>query len=92
MVRSRSFLAVVVSLAIAANFVAIAQAQQRGRGGMSRTSLVGLLRREQVQTEMKLTEAQKTQVQAIVEKLNEEARDQYAALRQVFWGQILNNE
>lgn len=56
MVRSKIFLTVVALLAM----VAVAQAQQRGRGGMSRNSLLGLLGREQVQTEMKLTEAQKS--------------------------------
>ena len=85
MVRARSLLKVALSLALVAVLVAAAaQAQQGGRGrGMSRGSFLGLLSMEQVQAEMKLTEEQKTKVQAITEKLMGEMREQFAALREI---------
>lgn len=77
MVRLRylAVLAMVLAMAVTA------QAQQRERGPrMGSGSLLGLLRMEQVQKEMKLTEEQKTKVLEVVEKLGAELRKEYEAL------------
>ena len=61
-----------------------AETSRRGSGrGSSRGSLLGLLRMEQVQKEMKLTEEQTAKVQQVVEKLGAEMREKYAALREI---------
>ena len=79
----------VLMLALAAVFILAAETQaaessRRGSGrGSSRSSLLGLLRLEQVQKEMKLTEEQTTKVQTIVEKLRTEMGEQYTALREI---------
>jgi len=60
-----------------------AEESRRGSGrGSSRSSLFGLLRLEQVQKEMKLNKEQTTKVQAIIENLGAELREQYTALRE----------
>ncbi len=82
MLHAPSQLKVALSLALVAVLVTTAQAQQRGRG-MGRGSLIGLLSMEQVQTEMKLSDEQKTKVNAITEKLRGEMREQFLALRDV---------
>lgn len=77
MAKVRCVAVFVIVLAMAAGV----QAQQRegGRRSSSR-SLLGLLRMEQVQKEMKLTEEQKTKVMEVVEKLGAEMRKQMEAL------------
>jgi len=61
-----------------------AEESRRGSGrGSSRSSLFGLLRLEQVQKEMKLNKEQTTKVQAIIENLGAELREQYTALREI---------
>ena len=55
---------------------------RRGFGG-TRGSLLGLLRMEQVQKELKLTEDQISKVSEINEKLRAEMREQYAGLRDI---------
>ena len=80
MLHAPSQLKVALSLALVAVLVTTAQAQQRGRG-MGRGSLIGLLSMEQVQTEMKLSDEQKTKVDAITEKLRGEMREQFSELR-----------
>ena len=87
--RFRPLTVLATSLALGAAFVAAAGAQapegaRRGFGrGPSRGSLFGLLRLEQVQKEMKLSEEQTAKVQEVVEKLGAEMREQYAALREI---------
>jgi Spy/CpxP family protein refolding chaperone len=83
MIRSKSLLAVAASLALVTILVSVAQAQQRGRRMMGRSSFIALLSREQVQKEMNLSEEQKTKVQAVTQKLMEEAREEFAALREI---------
>ena len=76
-------------LAAGAAFASVAQAQDAGQSrrgpgrGFSRGSLIGLLRLEQVQQEMKLDEEQTAKVKEVVEKLGAEMREQYAALREM---------
>jgi hypothetical protein len=76
-----------IAFLLGAVVVEYAQAQapegsRRGSGrGATRGSLLGLLGSEQVQREMKLTEEQTTKVNELVEKLGAEAREEYAALR-----------
>ncbi len=88
--RVRRSLVLMMVLVLGAAFTCAAQAQQRegsrrgsGRGFSSRGSLLGLLRLEQVQKEMKLSEEQTTKVQEVVEKLGTEMREQYTALREI---------
>jgi Spy/CpxP family protein refolding chaperone len=86
-VRSWLVLAMVLVLAVAFTSAAVAQEREgsrRGSGrGFSRGSLLGLLRMEQVQGEMKLSEEQTAKVQKLVEKLGTELREQYTALREI---------
>ena len=89
MSRLRSSLVLVMVLVMGTAFACAAQAQKRegsrrgfGRG-FSRGSLLGLLRLEQVQKEMKLSEEQTAKVKEIVEKLGTEMREQYTALREI---------
>lgn len=89
MSRVRIPLVLMMVLVLGAAFACAAQAQERqgsrrGSGrGFSRGSLLGLLRLEQVQKEMKLSEEQTAKVQEVVEKLGTEMREQYAALREI---------
>lgn len=85
--RVRSLL--VLMMAMVLGFACAAQAQERegarrGSGrGFSRGSLLSLLRLEQIQKEMKLSEDQTVKVKEVVEKLGTEMREQYAALREI---------
>ncbi|MFH1921935.1 MAG: hypothetical protein ABIP48_18875 [Planctomycetota bacterium] len=87
--RIRSWLVLATALVLGAVLVAAAQARaaegaQRGFGrGSSRGSLLGLLRLEQVQKEMKLSEEQTAKVRKVVETLGAQMRDQYTALREI---------
>ncbi len=89
MIRVRSVL--VMALVLGAAFVAAAQGQEqapqrtrRGSGrGLSRGSLLGLLRLEQVQKELKLSEEQLAKVKKVSEELTAEMRKQYTALREI---------
>ena len=87
--RVRSLLVLMMVLVLGAAFACAVQAQapegsRRGPGrGFSRGSLLGLLRMEQVQKEMKLSEEQTTKVKEAVEKLGTEMREQYTALREI---------
>ena len=78
-----------MTLVLGAAFACAAQAQaaegSRGgsRRGFGRGSLLALLRMEQVQKEMKLSEEQTAKVNKLVEKLGAEMREQYAALRKI---------
>ena len=88
MTRLRRVTVLALALALTAAFLAAAQAQaaegtRRGPRGFSRGSLLGLLRLEQVQKEMKLNEEQTTKVNQLVEKLGAEMREQYGALREI---------
>lgn len=72
----------VIGLAMAATVGWAAEGTRGGfRGG--RGSLLSLLRLEQVQKELKLDAAQTDKVKAIVEKVGEEMRDQFAKLRDI---------
>ena len=89
MMRVRSVL--VMALVLGAAFVAAAQGQdqppQRTRRGSargpSRGSLLGLLRLEQVQKELKLNEEQLAKVKKVTEELTAEMRKQSTALREI---------
>jgi Spy/CpxP family protein refolding chaperone len=88
MTRVQGWMASVMALALGAVLVAAAgvQAAEGPRRGFrmgGRSSLLGLLRMEQVQKELKLNEEQTAKVRQMVEKLGTEMRDQFAALRQV---------
>ena len=89
MTRVRRLMVFSMTLVLGAVFACAAQTQaaeesQRGpRRGFSRGSLLGLLRLEQVQKEMKLSEEQTAKVQELVEKLGAEMRQQYTALREI---------
>lgn len=82
-----SVLAITMMLVAAFAATAMAQAPEgsrRGSGrGMSRSSLLGLLRIEQVQKEMKLSEEQTAKVREVGEALGTEMREQYSALRDI---------
>lgn len=88
MSRTRLLTVLTLTLVLGGVFAMLAQAAegpQRGsrRGGFSRDSLLGLLRLEQVQKEMKLTPEQTAKVNEIAEKLGTEVREKYAALREI---------
>ena len=88
MTRVRSLTVLAMALVLGAALVAAVQAQaaegpRRGfeRGG--RSSLLGLIGREEVQKELKLSEEQTAKVREVGEKLGAEMREQYTALRQI---------
>ena len=89
MTRMRSWLVPMTALLVVGALTAVAAAQpagggRRGRGrGFSRGSLLGLLRMEQVQKELKLTEDQAATVKKVVEDLTAEMTKQGAALREI---------
>ncbi len=86
MSRVRSYLVLTLMFALATISIAAAQAQApEGRRGFdgARGSLLGLLRVEQVQKELKLSEDQLSKVSEIGEKLQVEMREQYAGLREI---------
>jgi Spy/CpxP family protein refolding chaperone len=81
----------VLAMVLGGAFVAAAEAQERdpqrprrrsGRG-LSRGSLLGLLRLEQVQKELKLNEEQLAKVKKVSEQLTAEMKKQYADLRKI---------
>ncbi|MCH5377937.1 MAG: Spy/CpxP family protein refolding chaperone [Planctomycetes bacterium] len=78
-----------VAMMLAAAFASSAMAQapegsRRGADrGASRSSLIGLLRSEQVQKELKLTDEQLAKVREVSEALGTEMREQFAAVRAI---------
>ena len=87
MYRVRCLSVLVLTLVVGTACLAVAQdqAQERSRRGrgLSRGSLLGLLRLDQVQDELKLEEDQVAKVRKIGEELSAEMREQYAALREI---------
>ena len=88
MTRVRSSLVLAMAVVLATSLLAAAAEQgsrsRRGFGFSGRTSsLTGLLSREEVQKELKLTDEQKTKVEALSKKLREEMTEQYAGLRDI---------
>ena len=89
MIRVRNALVPVMALVLAAAFVAAAQGQategarRRSGRGLSRGSLLSLVRREQVQKELKLSEEQVAKVKKVGEELTAQMREQYTALREI---------
>lgn len=87
MVRVRSMLVLLMALVLGFAFVAAAQAAEGARRGPGRDggrgSLLGLLRIEQVQKELKLSEENIAKVTQLGEKLRAEMREQYSALREI---------
>jgi len=86
MSRVRSYLVLTLMFAFVTASIAAAQAEApraRQAFGGPRGSLLGLLRLEQVQKELKLNEEQIGKVSEIGEKLREEMREQYAGLRDI---------
>jgi Spy/CpxP family protein refolding chaperone len=84
--RFSSCLVLTLLLAFVSVSVSTAQAEApSGRRGFgdARGSLLGLLRLEQVQKELKLSEDQVTKVNEISEKLRAEMSEQYAGLRDI---------
>jgi len=80
----------VIVLVLVGMLVASAQAQEAQRprrrsrgGGRSRSSLLGLLRIEQVQKELKLKDEQIAKVKKIGEQFSAEMRKQYTELRKI---------
>ena len=89
MTRVRRVLVPVMALALGAALATAAVAQapqgaQRGfGGGLSRGSLLGLLRLEQVQKELKLSEENVAKVTELREKLGAEMQEKFTALREI---------
>jgi len=86
MSRVRSYVVFLLVSAFVTVLIAATQAEApRGRRGFGRMrgSLLGLLRVEQVQKELKLSEDQVAKVNEIGEKLREAMREQYAGLRDI---------
>ncbi len=86
MKRARVLMVLALALAMTAVCYSADQPQERGgpgRGLGSRNSLLGLLGREQVQKELKLTDEETAKVKEVVEKLRGEMREQFQALEQV---------
>ena len=89
MARVRSLLVLVMALALGAVLVATAQAEaprgsRRGAGARAgRGSLLGLLRLEQVQKDLKLTGEQMTKVTKLSEELGAEMRKEFSSLREI---------
>ncbi len=80
MTRVRSWMVIGMALLLGAAVASPAAAQARRGGGM-RSSLLGLLRLEAVQKELKLDEDTIGKVSEVGEKLREEMRDQWSGLR-----------
>lgn len=88
MTRVRGLLVLLMTLVLGFAFVAVAEAQRgegsrRGFRGSSRGSLLGLLRIEQVQKGLNLSEEDVAKVGQLREKIQEEMGPQYAALREM---------
>ena len=86
MKRTKVLMVLALALAMTAVCYSADQPQERGgpgRGLGSRNSLLGLLGREQVQKELKLTDEETAKVKEVVEKLRGEMREQFQALEQV---------
>ena len=94
MIRVRSLLVLAVAFVLMAAMPIAAQAQapvadaQRGRRGFGMMAgrggnLLGLLRREQIQKELKLSEEQVTKVGEVGQKYREEMRPKWTALREI---------
>jgi Spy/CpxP family protein refolding chaperone len=89
LMRRTSISVSMITMMFVAAFAATVMAQppegaRRGAGGgLSRGTLIGLLRIEQVQKELKLSEEQLTKVGELVESLGTEMREQYAAAREI---------
>ena len=80
--RGVGVLLVALGLVVALTAAAVAQGQRRGRG-MGRDSLLGLLRIEQVQKELNLSDDAQAKVAEIQEKLGTEMRNQFATVRDI---------
>ena len=85
MARGRRVFVAVMTLALGAALApaAMAQTSERGPRGSSRSSLLGLLRLEQVQKELKLSDEALAKVKELQEKLGTEMREKFAALREI---------
>lgn len=86
MTRFQRVLVPMVVLMLGAAMAATAHAQTSSgsrRGFSGRGSLLGLLRIEQVQKELKLGEQDIAKITEIGSKIREEAREQYTALREI---------
>ncbi len=92
MTRVRTSLVLAIAFVLgAALFAATAQAAERGAGSGRRgfgffgrsSSLTGLLSREEVQKELKLTDEQKDKVAEITKKIRAEISKEYAAAREM---------
>ena len=87
MTRARSWL--VLAAVLAAAFAAVAQEQEAPRTrrrparGPGRDSLLGLLRLEQVQKELKVNEEQLAKIKKVSEELTAEMKKQFADLRKI---------
>ena len=89
MTRIQNVLVSVTVLMMGAAFVIAREAPQRPQrggtrgGGRSRSSLTGLLSNEQVQKELKVSEADVAKIKTLSEKLSAEMRKQYTELRKI---------
>lgn len=88
MTRVRRVLVLTVALVVVASLISAAAAQapegrRQGRAGLNRGSLLGLLRIEQVQKDLKLDDETVAKVKELQEKLGAEMREKAAAAREI---------
>ena len=83
MIRVRSLLVLAMVLLLGATFVTVVDAAEGRRRGSGRGSLLGLLRMEQVQKELKLSEEETAKVKTFAEKHRAEMRKQYEGIREI---------
>jgi len=88
MTRARSHLALAVAIPLAIALLTAAYAQNSGsnrqtHSGSRRGTFLGLLSVQEVQQELKLSDAQIAKVKQLSETSRAEARDKYAALREI---------
>jgi hypothetical protein len=84
----RSMMALALAVGVVLALTSTASAQGRGRGGFGGPSLLGIA---QVQDELKLTDKQKEEVQAFLEKHGERARGAFQEIQGDFskFGQVM---
>ncbi len=83
MIRVRSLLVAAMVVVLGVAFVTVVDAAEGRRRGSGRGSLLGLLRMEQVQKELKLSDEETAKVKTFSEKHRGEMRKQYEGIREI---------